>query len=190
MTDITNHSVMGASDPPTKEIDSMIDALLYPSGDWQYRHMRAEALGYLLEHADVAHPRLLEMLEGDYPSALLIDSIWRFGRAESVPVLEKLLHESTDITSVAAGHALGNHPHIEARDALERALRDSNDQVVASAVAGLVLRADDHSCEALKAALHHFDEELQSRSEIRNRIIAAIDAICHKAPGNDQLAGR
>jgi HEAT repeat protein len=149
--------------PSVSEIDQQIQSLVAPSGDPRYRGIRDEALGYLLEHADEAHPRLLALLGGDTPPIVAVAVLPAFGRAEDVPVLERFLRDADDPTTVVAGQALGQHAAPEARVALEAALTDTRDQVVASAADGLALRGDPASCPALVAALSHPNEDVRGR---------------------------
>ena len=153
------------------EIDQQIQSLLAPSGDPRYRGIRDEALAYLLEHADEAHPRLQALVAGDHPPVLAVAVLPVFGRAEDVPVLDRLLREADDPTTVVAGQALGQHPATEARQALEAALTDRRNQVVASAADGLALRGDLASCPALVAALSH------PNPDVRGRIRAATERL-------------
>ena len=160
----------------TSEIDRKIEVLLFPSGDSQFRGAREEALAYLLEHADEAHPRLLALVEGSSPSLAVLAALPRFGRIDSVPALEKMLRGAPDPTTVVAGQALGQHPRPEARAALERALEDPRSQVVASAAEGLALRGERASCPALEVALSHPDPD------VRERVRAAMARIgCPRA---------
>jgi HEAT repeat protein len=135
------------------EVDRQLERLLRPSGDRQYNVARAEALDYLLLHADEAHPKLLAMVVGHWPSSLAMMALPRFGRPESIPVLEKALREADDPQVVLAAQALGEHPLVEARTALERALGDAREQVVISAAEALAERGDRASCPALAAAM-------------------------------------
>src|SRR5262249_32943381 len=143
--------------PESDQLDRAIRELLFPSGDAAYRHVRGEALDYLLDpaHADEAHARLLDLAAGNDPSVHVLLALPRFGRKESVPVLEALLTAAPEPTAVIAAQALGQHPDPAARAALERALGDEDDQVVAAAVDGLAERGGQESCAALEAVLLH-----------------------------------
>jgi len=154
---------MNASASEASEIDQKIRVLLFPSGDRQFRGAREQAIAYLLAHAEEAHPRLLALVEGDSPPVTVLAALPRFGRIESVPVLEKALRRASDATTVLAGQALGQHPRPEARAALESALGDARNQVVASAAEGLALRGERASCPALAAALSHPDLDVRAR---------------------------
>lgn len=146
-------------------VDQALTELLRPSGDAGARHARAEALTELLDHADEAHPRLLALASVDEPPVLVLAALPHFGRAESIPVLERALRHASAPTTVTAAYGLAAHPSGAAREALERALRDDRAQVVASAAAGLAERADPVSRDALQAALGHADPEVRERVE-------------------------
>jgi HEAT repeat protein len=150
---------------PPGEIDRRLRELLAPSGDAAYRHLRGEALAYLLapQHADEAHDRLLELANAPSPSVHALLALPRFGRAESVPVLEQVLRSAPDPTTVIAAQALAEHPDPAARTVLERALGDERDQVVASAADGLAERGDKASCAALSSALAHRNADVGER---------------------------
>lgn len=150
---------------PTTDIDAHIQTLLQPSGDPQYRATRDEALGWLLAHADAAHPRLLAYAEAPEPPDVLLEVLARFGRPESVPVLARALNQASDPTTVAAAQALARHPAPSARSALEQALASPRDQVVASAAGGLAARGDRGACPALDGARGHANAEVRGRIE-------------------------
>ena len=145
------------------EIDRHIYVLLTPSGDPQFQYYKAEALNWLLAHADAAHPRLMALCEVDEPPGVVLVTLPRFGRPESVPVIERALRGAPDPTTVIAAQALAEHPSPSAREALERALGDARDQVVASAADGIAQRGDKASCAALRVALSHRDHEVCQR---------------------------
>lgn len=153
------------------QIDHNIQVLLAPSGDPEFRAYRAEALDWLLAHGDAAHGRLLALAEGDNPPAALLEVLPRFGRAESVPVLERALRRASDPNTVTAAEALAQHPLPAARTALERALSDPRDQSVASAAGGLATRGDSAACPALRKARAH------PNAEVRGRIEEALRAL-------------
>jgi HEAT repeat protein len=145
------------------EVDREIRRLLAPSGDPQYARIRGEALGWLVAHADVAYPRLLALVDTAAPPALAVLALPRFGRADSVPVLARLLSSADDATVVLVAGALAAHPAPEAFAALRAALRSPRDQVVASAADGLAERGDQAACPSLAAALAHPDPEVRAR---------------------------
>ena len=146
------------------DIDRELAVLLRPSGDAGANVMRREALDALLERADEAHPRLLALAASDAPPPLALMALPSFGRAESVPVLERVLHEAPDPTTAVAAAALGEHPAEAARAALEAALAEPRRQVVLSAIMGLSQRGDAHACGALQALAGHADEEVRERA--------------------------
>ncbi len=153
------------------ELDANLRRLLNPSGDRQYAAVRAEALEYLLQHADEGHARLLDLLASGSASVVAVAVLPAFGRRDSIPALEKLLLEADDPTVVAAADALGRHPLPDAVAALERALLAPRNQVVASAADALAVRGDTSACGALKNALAHPD------LDVRVRIRAAADRL-------------
>jgi HEAT repeat protein len=153
------------------EIDRRIDVLLTPSGDPQFQYYKREALAWLLAHADDAHPRLLALCEGVEPPGVLIELLPQFGRAESVPVIERALRGASDPSTVVAAQALARHPHPSARETLERALGDRRDQVVASAADGLADRGDRAACPALAGARGHANAEVRGRIEKARRAL-------------------
>jgi HEAT repeat protein len=149
----------------SSEIEQRVEVLLTPSGDPQFQHYTHEALAWLLAHGDAAHARLLALCEVDEPPGVLLEALPRFARAESVPVLERALRGASDPTTVVAAQALAAHPAALAREALERALGDRRDQVVASAAGGLAERGDRAACAALDGAAAHPNAEVRERIE-------------------------
>lgn len=138
------------------EVDVQIQALLSPHGHEAERRAHDQALAFLLEHADEAHPRLLGFLDPAQPyvPVAVVNSLPLFGRADSVPVLEKLMREGADMISLSAGQALGRHPHAEALQALLRGLKHDRDETKVSAAEGLLTRGATKSCQALSELLN------------------------------------
>ncbi|HEY2512524.1 MAG TPA: HEAT repeat domain-containing protein [Polyangiaceae bacterium] len=145
------------------EVDQQIHRLLAPSGDPQYRRVRGEALQWLLARADQAYPKLRAIVDVPAPPALAIAALAEFQRADSVAVLERLLHEADDPTVVAAADALASLHAPEALAALERGLGNKREQVVASSADGLGHRGDPAACAALAATLGHPNAEVRGR---------------------------
>jgi HEAT repeat protein len=148
---------------PTAEADAVIARLLAPSGDPQYARIRGEALDWLLSHADVGYPRLLAIADTANPPSLAVLALPRFGRADSVPVLARLLREADDPTVVLVAGALAEHPAPEALAVLVEALASPRDQVVASAADGLAQRGDPAANAPLLAAAGHPDPHVRAR---------------------------
>ncbi|GAA1383289.1 HEAT repeat domain-containing protein [Catellatospora chokoriensis] len=168
--------------PDDAEADRQIRRLLAPSGDPQYRLARGAALTWLLEHPQEAYPRLLAILQSPAPPALALAAVVHFQRADSVPVLEHVLHTADDPTVVVAAQALAEHPAPEAGAVLRRALGSAREQTVASAADGLAMRGDSAACVPLTAALQHPDPD------VRRRVQAAVARLgceqpAHGAPG-------
>jgi HEAT repeat protein len=150
---------------PPSELDRNLQTLMNPSGDRPFQAYKRAALDWLVAHADEAHPRLLALCQGDDPPPVILDALPRFGRVESVPVLARALRHASDPTTVVAAQALGQHPRPEALAALEAALGDARDQVVASACEGLRVRGDRAACPALDRARAHPNAEVRGRVE-------------------------
>ena len=149
--------------PESAEVDRQLHRLLAPSGDAQYRRVRGEALDWLLAHAAETFPRLRAIVDTPEPPAVAVLALARFERADAVPVLERILHESADPTVVVAASALAQLSVPGARAALERALRDARDQVVASAADALGERGDADACSSLAAVLQHPNPDVRAR---------------------------
>ena len=148
----------------TDDLDDQLRLLLHPSGDAGAQRARGEALDELLERADEAHPRLLALAQAEPPALQAMLALPRFGRPESVPVLEHVLLTADDPTTAVAAGALADHPAPAALTALESALGNDRVQVVLSAVMGLAERGDRHACGALRRALEHADSEVRERA--------------------------
>jgi hypothetical protein len=149
----------------SEAVDDALLALLSPSGDAGAAAARGAALEVLLARADEAHPRLLELAGGDDPPLLALKALPVFGRAESVPVLDRVLRTAPGPTTVVAAGALSEHPAASARVALEEALGDPREQVVLSAAMGLAERGDRAACGALRSARSHPEAEVRERVE-------------------------
>jgi HEAT repeat protein len=145
------------------EVGQQLRRLLAPSGDPAYRRVRGEALAWLLDHAESAYPELLSIVDTDDPPVLAIEALPLFRRAESVPVLERLLHSAEEPTVVVVAQALADHDQPAAATVLSKALGSPRDQVVASAADGLAHRGDPAACGVLAQALRHPDPEVRER---------------------------
>lgn len=161
------------SDPVT-EVERQIEILLWPSGGAGAGLARREALTFLLEHADLAHPRLLALASQSDPPVLALLALPEFGQAESVPVLERALCTAPDPTTAVAAQALALHPMNAARKALERGLGNTRDQVIASAADGLAERGERASCEALSSALGHENADVRARLRKAMRVLGCV----------------
>jgi hypothetical protein len=155
----------------SEAIDRAIAELARPSGDAAAGRRRGAALETLLAHAEEAHARLLELAGTDDPPSLVLLALPRFGRPDSVPVLERALRTAPAPATVVAAQALAEHPDTTAGSALRDALRDDRPQVVASAALGLAERGDAGACSALRAAASHPD------AEVAGRIRAAMERL-------------
>lgn len=144
------------------EVEKQIRALLSTRGHEAHRREHDRALGYLLAHADEAHPRLLALLDpSGYVPVAAVNAIPLFGRAESVPVLERLMREGAELISMSAGQALGRHSLPAAREALLRGLEADREETKVAAIDGLMTRNDKSVCEALHPLVGHQNYEVR-----------------------------
>jgi hypothetical protein len=140
-------------------IGTYLGRFVAPYGGAADRRAHELALAYLLEHADEAHPRLLDMLgTANQPNpVVVIMALPSFGRAASIPVLAELLAKGRPNVRMAAADALGRHPLPAALSALEHALSASDPAVVSAAADGLRTRGDSAACAPLRAVFGHPD---------------------------------
>jgi hypothetical protein len=144
---------------PNSELSENIFWLQNSLGNEQDLQQQEQAAQYLLEHAEVAHPRLLALLETSQAANpfAIVELLPRFGRLESVSVLASILQAGQGTLSHAAGQALAHHPLPEAAEILRQSLTASTTEVVIAAADGLLTRADSAACSALVQVLDHPD---------------------------------
>jgi HEAT repeat protein len=135
-----------------QELETRIMLLQSPFGGAPHEHERQQAADWLVAHAARAYPRLLAGLTAGMLGRAVIQLMPRFGRAETIPVLERLLWGS-ELFVEAAAQALALHPQREAGEALDRALARPEPGVVKAAADALITRGDRAHCPALIAAL-------------------------------------
>jgi HEAT repeat protein len=135
-----------------QELETRIMLLQSPFGGAPHEHERQQAADWLVAHAARAYPRLLAGLAAGMLGRAVIQLMPRFGRAETIPVLERLLWGS-ELFVEAAAQALALHPQREAGEALDRALARPEPGVVKAAADALVTRGDRAHCPTLIAAL-------------------------------------
>lgn len=168
----------------TAEIEIAIDELSVPRGDPGDVQTRDSALEFLLTHADRAHPRLLAAVDptSGGPAPLVL-ALARFGRPESVPVLNSILRNAADTRASIAARALAEHPLATALEALLDALSSTREATATAAADGLLLRNDRTACP-----------ELLKRSgvanvEIRYHIVQAAAGLgCMRADVLEQIS--
>jgi hypothetical protein len=134
------------------DLDLHLAVLLNPYGDARHRADAERAAAWLLDHPEVAHERLLTLLEppGDAAPAA-VELLPRFGRAESVPALARVLGEGSDHLAWHAGQALARHPAAAAAAALGDALAAPRRETVTAALDGLAARGNAGACAAVRA---------------------------------------
>lgn len=140
-----------------QDLEKYILWLSTPFGDRESQNLHEQAVHYMLQHADLAQPRLLELLESGESTNIfaIMDILPKFGRPESVPVLANVLADGEENVANEAALALAQHPLTTARDALVSALSSSNPIVVSAAADGLFAMGDKTACAALRAVHHH-----------------------------------
>jgi hypothetical protein len=141
---------------------------------------RDQSIAYLLQHEAAAYPRLLSDLRAGVDRVGTLGVIALFRRAETVPVLEELLQNAPRELKRHVGVALGQHPQVEARTALTRALRSNDRDLRMAAVDGLGASRDPSVASLLRAELGSDDAEL------RWLTVNALVALC--ALSDDELA--
>lgn len=143
----------------SRDLERNISLLCTPFGSGAHAREREQAGQWLLAHADVAHPRLLELLAlgaSSNPFAI-VELLPRFGRDESVIVLATLLSSGSATLQHAAGQALARHPSNAAKSALLHALKSEQAATVVAAADGVLARGDPDACGALRPVLAHAD---------------------------------
>ena len=122
------------------ELESNIHFMQDPLGDPLHLQRAEQALEFLLDHADEAYPRLLELIKSNRASnpIALIEAFSRFGRPESIPVLEEIVARGQGTAIGAASLSLARHPQDSARQALIRALTFPKAESVVAAADGLM----------------------------------------------------
>jgi hypothetical protein len=149
------------------ELDLHLAVLLNPYGDARHRADAERAATWLLDHPEVAHERLLALLDppGDAAPAA-VELLPRFGRAESVPALARVLADGSDHLAWHAGQALARHPDAAAAAALGDALAAPRRETVTAALDGLAARGDAGACAAVLAvAGSHADPAVRAAAE-------------------------
>jgi HEAT repeat protein len=139
------------------EIERAILVLQSPFGDAPDLREHARIVQFLLEHADRAHPRLLDLLRSGQAANpyAVIEILPRFARPESIPVLEQLAGRDPQNLASAAALALATHPLDDARQALLRGLTASREGTVIAVADALMTRRDPSACGKLSEALGH-----------------------------------
>jgi HEAT repeat protein len=154
--------VWGAMPMPgeSNELEMHLQWALSPMGGAPDLRQKEVSIRYLLSHADAAYPRLAAALESK-PDALdapaIIQLLPRFQRAESVPLLERILLHGRETSAHAAGVALGQLPLESATHALVQALSSSRSETLMGAIDGLPASTAPAVCPALRKLLHYAD---------------------------------
>ncbi|MFY9608512.1 MAG: HEAT repeat domain-containing protein [Blastocatellia bacterium] len=181
------------------ELESNIHFMQDPLGDPLHLQRAEQALEFLLDHAEEAYPRLLELIKSNRASnpIALIEAFPRFGRPESIPVLEEILARGQGTATGAASLSLARHPQDSARQALIRALTFPKAESVVAAADGLMSRGDRTACAELVKHLNRVDSTvryhvIQAASRLGCLSSEALTRISNDDPDSDirQMASR
>ncbi len=138
------------------ELETRIMLLDEPFGGEPHMRERERAAQWLLDHDDLAYPALLDALAAGRAGPGAIELLARFGRAESIAPLNRVLSAAGPAAWHAA-QALAGHPQPEAAEALRRALQAPAPAVSIAAADALGARGDPCDCDALQAQLRAED---------------------------------
>lgn len=140
------------------ELELNLARALNPIGGDADLRERQRGIDYLLANPAEAYPPLFRDLDHN-PEALdapaVIDLLSRFGRPESIPLLQKILALGNEYSARPAGLALGRMPQKEAALALTDALSSPNSETVIAAARGLLARGEHSACAPLRKAMRH-----------------------------------
>jgi HEAT repeat protein len=142
-----------------QELEDRLELLMNPYGDPMHQREHDAALRWLLEHAERAHQRILDLLgSGSAPNPpALLEALPAFGRPESVPVIQRFL-DAEDPTCRVAAEALARHPGSAALDVLLAALTSPTRRTTVAAADALMTRGDATACSRLREVVGHPDE--------------------------------
>ena len=135
-----------------------------PYGDPMHLAERDRAVQYLLDHADQAFPKILELVRSKPQSlqaAALIDIMPLFQREDCVPLLRDLMFKAVPDTSRAAARALAQIASPDARMALLAALQSRDIEVLIAAVDSLRLWPISDWCTRIQPLLEQRNANLR-----------------------------
>ncbi len=174
----------------TDDLDGQLSMALNPVGGDAEGRIRERAIQYLLQHADAAYPRLIGALESapfGLNAPALIELLPRFKRADSIPILARILASGQESVARAAGQALGYSEGEEPRQVLTEALSSPNPETVIGAADGLFMlgdkaRGEKTACPALLKAANH------PNANVRYHVLqAALHLECLDANERERL---
>jgi len=143
-----------------REVDQQISLLETPFGDGPHQRERERAAAWLVANSGRAYPQIVLRLSEGRASVALLELLPRFGRAESIPLLQRLL-SGPQATAWAAGQALALHPQPAAGEALRRSLLRHDPVLAIIAADALATRGDRTDCAALTALIDVPDSRLR-----------------------------
>jgi HEAT repeats len=158
-------SMQISMDEPSKhrrdaEVDTQIALLSTPFGGGPHQQERERAATWLVANAHRSYPQIMADLVAGHGGVALVELLPRFGRAQSIPILEHLL-TGPEATAWAAGQALALHPQAEAGEALVRSLAHQATAVAVIAADALGTRGDRSMCPALLERIHATDPQVR-----------------------------
>jgi hypothetical protein len=169
-----NATGTGASAPSADEIRTHIRLAQPRSGNRPDLAQRDTSIAWLLAHADVAYPIVLEEVRAS-PGPAGIALLGRFDRAESTPVLSAILQQGEDEARVAA-FQLALASDAAALAAAIEATRHENPDIASAAVDGLGKRGDRGQCAAIVAATRHDSAEVRYVAVEAGAALGCLDA--------------
>jgi HEAT repeat protein len=146
------------------KIEANIRLAVNRSGDSANLREREQAAHFLIEHADEAYPRLMELLQekpGAWEAPRLIELLGYLRREESIPILQDLLLQGIEDVSRAAGRSLGVIAGAAASKALTEGLVASNTEIRIAAIEGIRVSKGETWCSAIAPALEDRDANLR-----------------------------
>lgn len=139
-----------------EEVELNIRLAVNPSGDLASLRQREQAALFLLNHADIAYPRLINLVQqrpSSWAAARLVELIGFFKREDSVPLLKHILLQGIPETSRTAGRAIGTIKNTTAYQALKEGLALQTVEVRISALEGIRLSRDKSWCFDIEPSL-------------------------------------
>jgi HEAT repeat protein len=133
----------------------------------EHVEVREDARAWLLDHADISHSALAQIVVSGAPNQRTIGAIRLLGemsKKEDVPVLELSLQRADPQLLWESAQALGQHTAPVAIDTLLAALQSTNVDIVSAAAVALGTRGDEQARKQIEQLLAHPDEHVRYRA--------------------------
>jgi len=127
----------------------------------------ADAAARLLERPELSRSRLVELVRAGAPgqqTQWAVRLLARLGDPADVPLLERLVEDGSSSLAWEAAQALGEHPSVEAQEALLRAAKHADPEVAGAAAVALGTRGDEAGRPTLERLLEHPSEAVRFRA--------------------------